>query len=131
MAIFPSIRPTGRSYTPGQFPTKTYRGLSGATVKRVFGNRAFGHTIDLQFENISDTNTKTIIDHYYGQYGSYSRFTLPDDIFSGMSTTLKGVVQAPINILWEYAEPPQVESVFNGRSTVTVRLVGELDYSGV
>jgi hypothetical protein len=97
----------------------------------VFGNRAFGHTIDLQFENISDTNTKTILDHYYGQYGSYSRFTLPDDIFSGMSTTLKGVVQAPINILWEYAEPPQVESVFNGRSTVTVRLVGELDYSGI
>lgn len=131
MAIFPSIRPTGRSYSPGQFPTKVYRGLSGATVKRVFGNRSFGHTIDLQFENISDANTKAILDHYYGQFGNYSRFTLPDDVFSGMSTTLKGVVQAPTNILWEYAEPPQVESVFNGRSTVTVRLIGELDYSGV
>lgn len=130
MAIFPSIRPTGRSYSPGQFPTKVYRGLSGATVKRVFGNRSFGHAIDLQFENISDANTKAILDHYYGQFGNYSRFTLPDDVFSGMSTTLKGVVQTPTNILWEYAEPPQVESVFNGRSTVTVRLIGELDYSG-
>jgi hypothetical protein len=40
-------------------------------------------------------------------------------------------VQTPINILWEYAEPPQVESVFDGRSTVIVRLIGELDYSGV
>ena len=96
----------------------------------MFGNRSFGHAIDLQFENISDANTKTIIDHYYGQFGSYARFALPDDVFSGMSTTLKGVVQAPTNILWEYAEPPQVESVFNGRSTVTVRLIGELDYSG-
>lgn len=128
MTIFPSIKPTGRSYTPGQFPTKTYRGLSGATVKRVFGNRAFGHSIDLQFENISDVNTKAILDHYYGRFGSYDRFTLPDAVFSGMSATLKGVVQAPTNILWEYAEPPQVESVFNGRSTVTVRLIGELDY---
>lgn len=131
MAIFPSIRPTGRSYSPGQFPTKVYRGLSGATVKRVFGNRSFGHVIDLQFENISDINTKAIVDHYYGQYGSYERFTLPDAVFSGMSTALKDAVQAPANILWEYAEPPQVESVFDGRSTVTVRLIGELDYSGV
>jgi len=131
MAIFPSIRPTGRSYSPGQFPTKVYRGLSGATVKRVFGNRSFGHVIDLQFENISDINTKAIVDHYYGQYGSYERFTLPDAVFSGMSTALKDAVQAPVNILWEYAEPPQVESVFDGRSTVTVRLIGELDYSGV
>lgn len=130
MAVFPSIRPAGRSYTPGQFPTKTYRGLSGTTVKRVFGNRSLGHSIDLQFENISDADTKAILDHYYGQFGSYVRFTLPDAVFSGMSATLKGVVQAPTNILWEYSEPPQVESVFNGRSTVTVRLIGELDYSG-
>lgn len=131
MAVFPSIRPTGRSYSPGQFPTKTYRGLSGATVKRVFGNRSFGHVINLQFENISDANTKAILDHYYGQFGNYARFTLPDAAFSGTSSALKAVLQAPTNILWEYAEPPQVESVFNGRSTVTVRLVGELDYSGV
>jgi len=130
MATFPSIRPTGRSYSPGQFPTKVYRGLSGATVKRVFGNRSFGHVIDLQFENISDADTKAILDHYYGQFGSYARFALPDAVFSGMSTTLKVVVQTPANILWEYAEPPQVESVFNGRSTVTVRLIGELNYSG-
>jgi len=130
MATFPSIRPTGRSYSPGQFPTKVYRGLSGATVKRVFGNRSFGHVIDLQFENISDADTKAILDHYYGQFGSYARFALPDAVFSGMSTTLKSVVQTPTNILWEYAEPPQVESVFNGRSTVTVRLIGELNYSG-
>jgi hypothetical protein len=130
MAVFPSIRPTGRSYSPGQFPTKTYRGLSGATVKRVFGNRSFGHVINLQFENISDANTKAILDHYYGQFGNYARFTLPDAAFSGTSSALKGVLQAPTNILWEYAEPPQVESVFNGRSTVIVRLVGELDYSG-
>ena len=112
MTAFPSIRPTGRSYTPRQFPIKTYRGLSGATVKRVFGNRAFSHSIDLQFENISDVNTKAILDHYYGRFGSYARFTLPDAVFSGMSVTLKDVVQAPTNILWEYAEPQQVESVF-------------------
>jgi hypothetical protein len=129
MANFPSIRPTARSYTPGQFPIKTYRSLAGATVKRVFGNRAYAHTIELQFENINDSNTKAILDHYYGQYGTYARFALPNDTFSGMNSSLRGVLQNPSSILWEYAEAPQVESVFNGRSTVTVRLVGELNYS--
>lgn len=129
MATFPSIRPTGRTYSPGQFPIKTYRSLAGTTVKRVFGNRAFGHSIDLEFQNVSDTVTKQILDHYYGQYGSYNRFALPDAVFSGMSSSLEGTVQSPSSILWEYAEPPQVESVFNGRSTVTVRLIGELNYS--
>ena len=131
MANFPSIRPTGRSYSPGQFPIKIYRGLSGATVKRIFGNRSFGHSIELEFANITDANVKLILDHYYAQGGGYTRFALPNDIFSGMNDSLRGVVQAPTNIQWEYAQPPQVESVFNGRSTVTVSLIGELDYSGV
>ncbi len=128
MANFPSIRPTGRSYSPGQFPTRIYRGLSGATVKRIFGNRSFGHSIELEFANITDANVKLILDHYYAQGGNYTRFALPNEIFSGMSDSLRDVVQAPTNILWEYAQPPQVESVFNGRSTVTVSLIGELDY---
>jgi len=131
MANFPSIRPTRRSYSPGQFPTKIYRGLSGATVKRIFGNRSFGHSIELEFANITDANVKLILDHYYAQGGNYTRFALPNEIFSGMSDSLRGVVQAPTNIQWEYAQPPQVESVFNGRSTVTVSLIGELDYSGI
>jgi hypothetical protein len=129
MADFPSIRPSGRSYTPGQFPIKTYRSLAGTTVKRIFGNKAYAHTIELEFQNIKDSVTKSILDHYYGQYGSYSRFKLPDNVFSGMASNLRDVIKSPANILWEYAEPPQVESVFNGISTVTVRLVGELDYS--
>jgi hypothetical protein len=128
MANFPSIRPTGRSYSPGQFPTRIYRGLSGATVKRIFGNRSFGHSIELEFANITDANVKLILDHYYAQGGNYTRFALPNEIFSGMSDSLRDVVQAPTNILWEYAQPPQVESVFNGRSAVTVSLIGELDY---
>jgi hypothetical protein len=129
MTAFPSIRPTGRSYAPGQFPTKIYRGLSGATVKRIFGNRSFGHSIELEFANITDANVRLILDHYYARGGNYTRFALPNEIFSGMSASLRAVVQAPHpNILWEYAQPPQVESVFNGRSTVTVSLIGELDY---
>lgn len=127
MADFPAIKPSSRQYTLGQFPVKTYRGLSGATVKRVFGNRAYGHSIELEFNNVSDTTAKALIDHYYGQNGSVDRFALSEEALAGMNDALKSVVKVPANIAWEYAEPPSVESVFNGRSNVTVRLIGELN----
>lgn len=127
MAVFPSIRPTGRNYIMGQLPMKIYRGLNGGTVKRVFGNRLLGHTIELNFQNISDANAKLIVDHYNGEYGSYGRFTLPDAVFSGVdNSALLSTLKAPTSIQWEYAEPPAIETVFKGRSTVTVRLVGEI-----
>jgi hypothetical protein len=127
MADFPSIKPTARSYTAGQFPYKTYRGLSGATVKRVFGNRSFGHTMEMEFRNVRDTVVQQILDHYYGQSGGITRFALSDDSLSGIGDDLKEVVKAPSNISWEYSEPPSIETVFNGISNVTVRLVGELN----
>ena len=126
MAVFPSIRPTSRTYSAGQFPLKTYRSLSGATVKRVFGNKAYGHSIELQFTNIIDAVAKQIIDHYYGQNGSVDRFTLPSEVFAGMDETFGDELRTPDSITWEYAEPPAIEAVFNGISSVTVRLIGEL-----
>ena len=126
MADFPSIRPASRTYSAGQFPLKTYRALSGATVKRVFGNKAYGHSIELQFTNITDAVAKQIIDHYYGQNGSVNRFALPSAVFSGMNRAFGDELRAPDSISWEYAEPPAIEAVFNGISNVTVRLIGEL-----
>ncbi len=126
MADFPSIRPASRNYSAGQFPLKTYRSLSGVTVKRVFGNKAYGHSIELQFTNITDTVAKQIFDHYYGQNGSVDRFALPAEVFSGMSGVFVDELRAPDSISWEYAEPPSIEAVFNGINNVTVRLIGEL-----
>ena len=125
---FPAIKPTTRNFTLGQIPTKIYRALSGATTKRSFGNRAYGYQIQLEFENISDATTKQIIDHYNNSKGGFERFTLPDDLFAGMNTTLKGTIQAPTAIQWEYAVPPDIESVYTGLSRVRVSLAGELDY---
>lgn len=127
MANFPSIKPSARSYTAGQFPYKIYRGLSGTTVKRVFGNRSFGHTMEMQFNGLKDDKVKEILDHYYGQGGGVNRFALSDDSLAGIGSDLQSIVKAPLNISWEYAEPPSIETVFTGVSNVTVRLVGELN----
>ena len=119
----------------GDYPSKTYTSLSGVIFKRAFGNRQTGYTLDLTFRNIGDTselrehsgNAKQIIDHYNSVDGTYDKFTLPDRMFAGMGEDLESLIQAPTDISWRYAAPPQVQSVKAGVSTVTVRLVGELD----
>lgn len=128
MAQFPGIKPTGRSFKLGAFPTKTYRALSGATFKRSFGNRAFGYELSLDYANISDDATSQLIEHYNLTAGGFTRFTLPDELFAGMSTPLKGHIQAPTLIRWEYVGPPEVTSVYVGRSNVRIQLAGELAY---
>jgi len=125
MATFPSIVPTARSFQPGQYPTKTYRALSGAVVRRSFGNRPFGHTLELEFENVSEATVNAIIDHYDGQSGSTVGFDLPAAVFAGYSSTLQDKARTPLGIEWLYAEPPSISSVLRDRSSVTVRLVGE------
>jgi hypothetical protein len=123
---FPNVKPTSRNFKQGQFPTKVYRSLSGATVKRSFGNRAFGNQIELEFANIDDATATLILKHYADTSGGFERFTLPAEVFIGMSASLQGYIQSTATIRWEYAGPPDVESVPCGLNVVRVSLVGEL-----
>jgi hypothetical protein len=128
MSQFPGIKPTGRSFKLGTYPTKVYRALSGATFKRSFGNRAFGYELSLEYVNIKDNVTNQLIDHYNVTAGGFTRFTLPNEVFAGMNSDLRGKVQAPTLIRWEYVGPPEVSSVMDGLSSVRIQLAGELTY---
>jgi len=132
---FPNIKPTTRSFTMGDYPSKTYRSLSGTIFKRAFGNKQTGYTLDLTFKNVGDAaelrknsgTAKQIIDHYNDVDGTFSSFTLPARVFEGMDNDFRDLIRNPANINWRYAEPPKVDSVKANMSTVTVKLVGELD----
>jgi len=126
MANFPALKPSARSFQLGQYPVKTYRAMSGAVVRRSFGNKAFGYTLDLQFENVPEETVNTIIDHYNGQQGGTLGFEIASAVFAGYTVTLQGKVRNPSGIEWLYAEPPNVSSVIRGISTVTVKLIGEM-----
>jgi hypothetical protein len=89
MANFPALKPTARSFQLGQYPVKTYRAMSGAVVRRSFGNKAFGYTLDLKFENVPEATVNTIIDHYNGQQGGTIGFAIAT-VFAGYSVTLQG-----------------------------------------
>jgi hypothetical protein len=126
MADFPALTPSARSFQLGQYPVKTYRAMSGATLRRSFGNRPSGHTLDLQFDNVPEATVNAIIDHYTGQSGGTLGFSLPATVFAGYSADLRNRAQNPSGIEWLYAEPPSVSSVLKDRSSVTVKLIGEI-----
>jgi hypothetical protein len=123
---FPELKPTRRAFKLGAFPVKVYRSLSGATVRRAFGNRATGYELQLDYQNVDDATTAALLGHYTDTSGGFEGFTVPDVIFAGMNTTVKGYIQAPAGVQWQYAEPPGVQAVYKGLSNVNVRLIGEL-----
>lgn len=126
MARFPALKPTARSFRLGDYPSKTYRALSGYIVKRSFGNRSTGYQLELEFQNINETDLNEILGHYLGEQGTLTSFTLPTSIFAGYTSTTYDQIQAPEDIEWFYAEAPNVQSVIKGISTVRVQLIGEL-----
>ena len=73
MANFPPVKPTSRSFKPGVYPQKAYRSLNGAVVKRTYGNKPYGATLDLSFDNIPDASAVAIVDHYRTQTAANSR----------------------------------------------------------
>jgi hypothetical protein len=136
MAAFPSLKPTQRTMSMGQAPVKEYRALNGVVVRRSFGNKRFAYLLNLTFENIPESSLALLWDHYHNNQNLQNGFSLPDEVFNGYSTDselglpigFKSRINRMSDIVWFYAEPPNIESVVVSYSTVTVSLSGELRY---
>lgn len=127
MAAFPSFAPTSRSFTPGIYPQRSYRSLSGVVTKRTFGNAPSQSTLDLTFDNVVDSTATAIINHYRDQTAKNKRFQLSAVTTNGMDAGLISIADGTIdNLRFEYKDPPSVQSVRPGRSSVNVSLVGEI-----
>lgn len=120
------IKPTSRRFSIGDYPTKTYRSLSGAVVKRSFGNKASGYKLELSFDNAKEDVVAAIFDHYHGQAGITEGFSIPATLFSGYEDSTVSRMQAPDGISWFYEQAPQIESVTLALSTISISLIGEL-----
>ena len=127
---FPTIKPTGRTYNPGSYPTTEFKSISGATTRMIYGNRRGNASLNLEFSNITDENAALIL-------RNYEQITPTDDWVSFTNTTGSLGASAGLAVYlqesggsglrWRYEGPPEVRSVVPGRSTVQVKFVGHLD----
>jgi hypothetical protein len=131
MAVaFPSIEPTSRSFTAPKWPTSGITAQSGVTTRRLWGSRPSQAQLSLSFDNISDDNAGLIVAAYNSAKGATAELTLPSVLFNGASAALTGwlnTTSTGAGMKWFFSdEPPTVESVAPGRSSVRVALVAEL-----
>jgi hypothetical protein len=127
---FPNIRPSGRSYNPGGYPRAEFQSLNGAVTRLQYGNRRFDAELQLQFDNISDTETVQILQHYEAvdPTDDWVSFTTSSGA-SGAQASLANYFRevGGSGLRWRYAEPPSVTSTFLNASSVSCRFVGQLD----
>ncbi len=125
MPAFPSLRPTGRSVTQGQYAVKRFTSIAGTGTTRVYGSQPFNASISLQFNNISDNDALAIVNTYEDARGSKEALTLPTVLWEGMTDALRVKLQR--DYAWRFAEQPQLTSGPPGISSIAVKLEGQRD----
>lgn len=132
MAVsFPDIVPTSRSFSAPTWPTTSTTSQSGVISRRLWGSSPSKASLSLTYSNISDTNAALILNAYNTAKGATTDLTLPSSVLTGMGSSLTlrwATAIASAGLKWYFSEnePPSVESVVPGRSTVKVTLVAEL-----
>jgi hypothetical protein len=128
MAALPALTPTAMDFTAPEFPVKSNTSLSGVVSRRIFGNRGSRSTLQLNFDNIADSSAVEFLDAWNASRGQLNAVTVPSEVFNGADATLTAYVSdGGDGLIWHFAEPPQVQRIKPGISSVRVRLEATRD----
>lgn len=108
MSIFPSLIPSTRIFTPGEYPHTAYQAWSGIESRVRHSNAMLSSSLRLIFVAIDEADMLSILSHYNGRQGGYLAFAIPSQLLSGVSAaadyTLTGYQ-------WRYVEPPIIDDI--------------------
>ena len=128
---FPDLKPTTRDYTPGSYPQTEFQAQNGAMTVVRLGNRRVDSRLTLTFSNITDAQATAILRNYEQVNGTWgSVFFLPFTAAAGIEDNDLASFMRERNgsgLLYRYASPPVVTSVYPGISSVSCEFVGILD----
>lgn len=118
MATFPTLTPSGRTFTPGEYPHTPFSTISGFQNRVRHSNVMLASQVRLTFVALTEANMLSILSHYQGQLGTYDSFDLPSAVWSGVTAADYELT----SYLWRYTEPPTVEDVYCGRYNIELAL---------
>lgn len=118
MATFPTLYPSTRSFTPGEYPHTPFQSLSNLNRRVLHSNALNAAGLQLTFVRLSESDMLAILAHYNGQQGEFMPFPLPSSIWQGF--TPEDFVPAAFR--WRYLEPPEVVDFCGPYHDVTVSL---------
>ena len=127
---FPSVRPSSRSYRPGEYPQTQFEAQNGAKTIMRYGKNRVNATLTLGFSNISDADAALILANYEDVNSDWDYVTFNGGYATaGVTDTslLAYLKESGSNLKWRYSAPPSVTSTFKGTSNVSCSFVACLD----
>lgn len=123
---YPTLNPTSRSFSPGDYPIKTVQSQSGVETRILYGSKRTNMALELSYDNITDSQAELFAIHYDETKGSYLTFVLPSQVKEGWSAS-PATLDVVAGAAWRYDGPPTITAVKSGISTVQVKLKGVLN----
>ena len=134
VTLFPSIRPSSRTFTPGRYPQTEFVAQNGAKTVIRYGNKQVDAKLTLGFTNITDAEVNQILGKYEEVNSVYDfiHFPLNSGLAGINDPTLRKTVgardQSDNTLLrYRFEGPPTVTSVRPNRSNVQCKFVACLD----
>ena len=127
---FPSVRPSSRSYKPGEYPQTQFEAQNGAKTIMRYGKNRVNATLTLGFSNISDADAASILANYEDVNSDWDYVTFNGGYATaGVTDTslLAYLKESGSGLKWRYSGPPSVTSSFKGKSNVSCSFVACLD----
>lgn len=118
MTTFPTLTPSGRTFTPGEYPHTPFTTISGWQNRVRHSNVMLASQVRLTFTAITEASMLSILSHYQGQLGTFDSFDLPSAVWGGVTAADYQLT----NYLWRYIEPPTVEDSYYNRYNVELTL---------
>lgn len=122
MATFPALAPAGRSYGFGGYPS-SIESSYGGDIRFLHDSTASGHSLELQYEKLTEAEASLIRDHYRTQNGGHRPFALSAQAWAGHTSQTDLV---PSTTLWRYASPPDETQASAGFTDVSVSLISSI-----
>lgn len=128
MVNFPAVTPTSLTFTAPEFPVRANTSLSGVVSRRIFGNRGSRSTLTLAFENIPDSIATEFLLAWNNAKGTLGQLSVAAITFQGAGTSLSSYISNGGDSLeWHFAEPPEIQRIKPGISSVRVSLEATRD----
>ena len=123
-----NLVPSTRSYSPGDYPQVEFEAQNGVKTVIRYGKYRTGATLTLGFDNISDVDAATILLHYEEVQSVWGEVNFAGTgVIEGAASNIQSFFIERTELKWKYDCPPQVTSVYPGRSNVECKFVACLD----
>ena len=123
-----NITPSTRSYSPGEYPQVEFEAQNGVKTVIRYGKHRTGSSLSLGFDNILDSDAAAILKNYEDINSIWDEVSFTGtNVINGADSTLQPYFVEGSGLKWRYDGPPEVTSVYPGRSNVECKFVACLD----